>query len=96
MTIELPPKQPTKPALRQAATGFTALVGNILHETDKAVLIALKEVDEEGETVVREHWFPLSQVGYIHRPQGFIKINKEFTDTIHVTSWLVNKKGIEV
>lgn len=57
---------------------------NIVHETEKAILVAIKE--SEGITV--SHWFPISQTFKLVRSQ------EPWQSEIHVSHWIAKKKGL--
>jgi hypothetical protein len=83
------PVQDTAHAVgKRVATGYTAILGKIMHDTGKALLVSLQHLDKPV-------WIPLSQIGYIHRPNGFIEPNPDYTDTLHVADWLVAKNKLE-
>lgn len=70
-----------------AKTGYTAIHCNILRETEKAVLIAVAHS-------ATEIWLPLSQCSYVHKQKQFLD-TVDFTDTVHVKDWLVDKNNLE-
>lgn len=77
------------PALLHAANGYTVLQGNIMAQTDKAILFAILQ---ETANSYKEHWFPRSRTGYIYHS----KPDDDFGhDVIHVETWLITKNKIE-
>jgi len=60
----------------------------ILRETDKAILVKCEESE-------KDEWFPLSQVSYINNVQHSTAVDSNYPDTIHVATWLLDKKGLQ-
>ena len=78
---------------RKPSQGETSVPCIVIHETEKALLV---RIANQPAGVPAEHWFPLSQIGYIYRKCGYDQINTEYTDLVYVSTWLITKKGIEV
>ena len=83
---------PTKQEI-EAVTAVTPIKGHasisclILRETDKAILVTCEETGSN-------EWFPLSQVSYINNIQDSeIADNSAYPDTVHVATWLLDKKN---
>ena len=58
---------------------YVELSGEVLKETDKAILVHFSVVEET-------HWIPLSQVSEIH--------NDSETPTVVIASWIAAKRGL--
>ena len=80
----VPAITPPPPPIKQ---GYVAVYGNIIKETNKAILLTVKRqpTDAHKEAI----WIPRSQISKIICSSTGIP----FTDCIHVAAWIMEKRS---
>lgn len=72
----------------RAGTVLRSISGQITRETDKAILLQVN--DQKGD-FQKSVWFPLSQLGSIHRT--YDEVNGTF-DVLMASEWILGQNGV--